>query len=143
VYRAILTSFLLLAAVSGNVLADCSQRTQIVNQDRGGERNNLRQELRGKTICATKNGERWQEDHRAGGQLWDYKKGPRDKMDPSAQVGTWETNGFGADTKVIYNYGSAGGTFSYTVHKNGGDSYSFCGDGGEITGTLQNARQCP
>ncbi|MCK7493622.1 MAG: VanZ family protein [Comamonadaceae bacterium] len=43
----------------------------------------------GKTMCASRGAERWQEIHRGGGVLVDYKKGPNDPVDPSTTVGTW------------------------------------------------------
>ena len=43
----------------------------------------------GKTACATRGSERWQEFHQAGGSLIDYKLGPTSTTDPSEKVGTW------------------------------------------------------
>jgi len=68
-------------------------------------------------------GDRWQEEHRSGGQLWDYKKGPAptEKVDPSKQVGTWSV----ASDTVIQSY-TGGPSFTWTVHDSGGGVYSFC-----------------
>ncbi len=35
--------------------------------------------------------DRWQEEHMANLQLWDYKLGPGHAIDPRKQVGTWST----------------------------------------------------
>jgi hypothetical protein len=84
--------------------------------------------LTGNTVCAMRGADRWQELHQAGGNLIDYKRGPADKIDPSEKVGTWSitANPAGNNANVVYNYG-AGGTYTYSVRSNGGNSYSFCG----------------
>ncbi len=85
--------------------------------------------LLGNTVCAVRGGDRWQEEHHAGGVLKDYKKGPTDKIDPTKQVGTWAVSGNGANTNVTYTYPPSGGSHSFTVWDNGGGSYSFCKGG--------------
>jgi hypothetical protein len=71
----------------------------------------------GKTACAVRGSERWQEFHQSGGSLIDYKLGPGSTTDPSEKVGTWlagkasRTNPLAT---VTYNYGS-GGTYAYAV----------------------------
>ena len=71
----------------------------------------------GKTACATRGSERWQEFHQVGGSLIDYKLGPTSTTDPSEKVGTWvagaasRTN---SQQTVTYNYG-LGGTYAYAV----------------------------
>jgi len=62
--------------------------------------------------------DRWQEQHRASSQLWDYKQGAS-TVDPTKQVGTWGISG----SVVTHTYGSS--PFSWTVHNNG-TFYSFC-----------------
>lgn len=82
--------------------------------------------LAGKTICASRGGDRWQEYHQAGGALIDYKKGPTDPVDPTKQVGTWTVTGNGSGTQVRYNYGQ-GASYTYKVHTIVQDaSYSLC-----------------
>lgn len=102
--------------------------TQVKGQD-------LTTLLSGKTVCASQGGDTWQEEHRGGGELWDYKRGPKDPIDPTEKVGNWSVSGTGAGTRVTHDYGS-GGSYSFTVweDKNGG-SYSFC-NGKEIPFTL-------
>ncbi len=70
--------------------------------------------------------DRWQEEHRAGGQLWDYKLGAGHPIDPSKQVGTWSL----AANAVTHAY-TGGPSFVWTVHSLDGSTYSFCtGQGG-------------
>lgn len=77
--------------------------------------------ITGNTVCATRGAEMWQEQHRAGGDLWNYKGGPGHPVDPSKQVGTWSI----ARNFVTYCY--TGGTcYSYSVHGSGFGPYSFC-----------------
>lgn len=83
--------------------------------------NALQTLINGNTVCATRGTERWQEQHRAGSQLWDYKRGPSDKVDPTKQVGTWVI----AANNVTYSY-TGGPSFTYSVHDNGNGTYSFC-----------------
>ena len=69
-----------------------------------------------------------QEQHRAGGQLWDYKKGPADRTDPSSQVGTWSIDKTPGDAKLVHTYGST--SYSWQLFKGDGDSYRLCGPNG-------------
>lgn len=134
----------LLAVTTGEVLADCSAATQVIHPPGPNQPNALQALLRGQTICAIRGSERWQEDHRAAGALWDYKKGPNDKVDPSKQVGTWDVTGRGTNTIVTYNYGEPP-TYSFTVHQNSDGTYSFCNTqtGEDVIGKLQDGRRCP
>ena len=110
---------------AGSALADCNS-TQV--QDTA-----LTTLLNGKLVCGRpgpgrttgKPTDRWQEEHLSGGQLWDYKKGVGDKIDPRKEVGSWSVSGTGTATRVNYTYGS---TYSYflSVHQNTGGTYSFC-----------------
>lgn len=116
-------------------IADCSPSSQVIDSD-------LENLINGNTVCANFGGDEWQEQHRAGGQLWDYKKGPSDSIDPSEQVGTWGI----ANNQVTYTYGS--NSYGYTVHdEGGGTSYTFCGVSGGapvITGAqLVTSASCP
>lgn len=108
-------------------MAACSTpaATQVKNGDLGVL-------LSGNTVCAVRNGERWQEEHHAGGVLKDYKKGPTDKIDPTKTLGAWTISGSGANTNVIYTYTGGGGSYPFTVWDNGGGSYSMCKAGGTL-----------
>lgn len=66
--------------------------------------------------------DRWQEQHRAGSQLWDFKQGAS-TVDPTKQVGSWAVSGTGAASQVSHTYGST--TYNWTVHNNG-THFSFC-----------------
>jgi len=75
--------------------------------------------LSGNTICTSDS----QEEHRSGNQLWDYKKGPSDPVDPTAQVGGWNIS----DTDVTYTYGD--NSYTFTLFKNptsAATPYTFC-----------------
>lgn len=105
------TSVFLLAGISGAAIAGCETNTRVT----GSALSNL---VSGNTVCATRGAERWQEQHRSGAQLWDYKKGS-DPVDPSKQVGTWVI----ASNNITYSY-TGGPSFTYSVHGSG--PYSFC-----------------
>ncbi len=138
-------TLLLASAATGEAMADCS-----TNRVAGG--NALRDLLRANTICVPEAGGGWnsQEEHHANGELWDYKLGNNDPVDPRKQVGTWSaTNGANARVSYIY-FGSPdtpSGPFQvYLKSGNLGEAgsiYDFCtGSGGApvVTGTLKGAR---
>ena len=109
--------------------------------------------LRGKTVCATRGGEKWQEFHKGPrgvpDNLIDYKKGPSDPVDPSEPVGSWTADGNG---HVIYDYGT-GGTYKFSIHHSDTvpGAYDFCttrshrGATPEVAGAilLQGQVACP
>jgi len=114
---------------AGQALAQCSAgagTTQVV----------LLSRLQGTTVCGRPGAnypgpggvgspDRWQEQHLAGGQLWDYKKGPGDAVDPSKQMGTWSVaNDTSASATITHSY-TGGPSFTYTVFNTGG-VLSFC-----------------
>lgn len=116
--------------------------------------------LAGKMACAAVGNERWQAWHSgtaAGGDLWDYKLGPSDPVDPSKKMGTYQiqfapqgakvSTGATVD-RVVYNYG-AGGSYSYAVCRIGGNVHALCGaaSGGRditnvIVGGTGNLQSC-
>jgi hypothetical protein len=118
--RLMITSLVLLAGISGGATAACTANTRVT----GGALDTL---IIGNTVCATRGAEKWQEQHRAGGALWDYKKGATDKVDPTKQVGTWGI----ARNEVTYSY-TGGPSYTYSVHGPAGGPYSFCTGGAEI-----------
>ena len=115
--RLIVTAVALLGCTSMNAMADCAS-PQIKGKD-------LSTLVTGNTVCANNGGDRWQEQHRGGGQLWDYKMGPSHAIDPSEQVGTWSING----NNVTYSY-TSGGSYTYEIHGPAGGPYTFCPVGG-------------
>jgi len=122
--RLMVTSIVLLAGISGEVMAACSdpQVTGVA----------LTTLIAGNTVCATRGGEQWQEQHRGGplaGALYDYKKGPSDPVDPTKQVGNWSI----AVDNVTYAY-TGGPSYTYSVHGPIGGPYSFCSGGAEVVG---------
>ncbi len=102
--------------------------------------------LGNKTVCASISAnERWQELHSGnttgGGPLTDYKRGPNDKVDKTAVVGSWSIVGNGSNTKVRYNYGS-GGTYEYTVCQVNATTLNFCGVTNILGATLSSSPPC-
>lgn len=93
---------------------------------------NLTNLIVGNTVCASLGSDRWQEQHRAGGELWDYKLGPNDPIDPTKRVGSWEIRAEGREFFLRHIYAS--GSYNYEVRGSGniGDLHSLCGsfDGG-------------
>ena len=93
--------------------------------------------LSGNTVCGRPasaypgpSTDRWQEQHRGGAQLWDYKRGPSDTVDPTERVGSWSiqpgTQGFPATVTHAYLGGSS---FAWAVYATGtgpAATYSFC-----------------
>jgi len=112
--RLMITSLVLLAGISGEATAACTANTRVT----GGALTAL---IAGNTVCATRGAEKWQEQHRGGAQLWDYKKGPPSpgNVDPTKQVGTWSIS----SNNVTYSY-TGGPSYTYSVHGSG--PYSFC-----------------
>lgn len=63
----------------------------------------------------------------SGGTVTDYKKGPLDKKDPSAPVGSYSVVG-NSGGQITYTY-TTGGTFVYSVwgtQTSGSGTYDFC-----------------
>jgi hypothetical protein len=70
-----------------------------------------------------------QEEHRSGGQLWDYKRGPSSTIDPPTQIGNWQlfnANGQSVQARVQYTYLGGGGGGTYKVYNNLDGTYDFC-----------------
>ena len=112
--RLMVMSIVLLAGFSGGSMAACETNTRVTG-------NALSTLISGNTVCATRGSEKWQEQHRAGGALYDYKKGPTDKVDPTKQVGTWSI----AANNVTYSY-AGGPSYTYSVHSPVSGVYDFC-----------------
>ncbi len=110
------TAAIVFAFAADGAVAACSG-TQIAG-------NGLTTLLTNNTICGSRGGERWQEEHIAGGVLKDYKMGPSDAVDPTKQVGSWSVDE--VLSQVTYQYGAS--TYVYEVWDNGGapNKYSFC-----------------
>ena len=112
--KSLLTALVLLVGTPSLAIAACTGSTRVT----GTALNTL---IEGNTVCATRGSEVWQEQHRAGGQLWDYKMGPGHPVDPTKQVGTWSIS----RSAVTYCY-TGGLCYSYSVHGPAGGPYSFC-----------------
>ena len=102
--------------------------------------------LLGNTVCGKEVGgtDQWQEEHRSGsgGELWERAKGPSDPVDPSHRVGTWTLDGTNGRPTVRYDY-TGGSSYTFSVHSNGGDNYSFCDGSTEVaTATIITSGGC-
>jgi len=97
----------------------------------GIQQSNVLTLVSGKTACASRGGDRWQEFHALNGDVIDYKLGPNDKTDPSSKVGTWVAVAAtrGSPQNVTYNYGP-GQVYSYAVCLPAGNAaagpFAFC-----------------
>ena len=67
-----------------------------------------------------------QEQHRSGGELWDYKMGSSDAIDPTVRVGDWSITGSDQNTVVNYAYPPGGTPSAYKVFDAGAGTYYFC-----------------
>lgn len=129
--RAMLTSIVVLAWISGEAMAVCSP--PYLNEAQ------LKSLLPGKTVCSpagcSGSSCKWQEHHQGStgpgtitGALLEW--GPAGPAEP---VGTWTITAaspsLGILPKVIHSYGS--NSYPYSVKDNGG-TYSFCGPNGEF-----------
>jgi hypothetical protein len=71
--------------------------------------------------------DRWQEQHRTGGALFDFKRGVGHPIDPEKLMGTYAFTGSGTTSEVTHTYGAL--TYNWRVFQNG-TVYSFCTAGG-------------
>jgi hypothetical protein len=116
---------LVLVFGTANVVADCSSSPQVAASV-----------LAGKSIDASGGGENWKESHCGSGKLW--KVGAGTAVDPAVEIGTWSVSG----NDVTYDYGT-GGSFTWTLHNDGGSTYFFCNGTSEVaSGTLGALGEC-
>lgn len=99
----------------------------------------------GRTMCAARAGERWQEFHQGvgGGALVDWKLGPGHAVDPTETVGTWSTDD--GNSLLTHSY-TGGPSYTWLVCINGGVlTLVSTGSAGTVSGvTLLNGQaQCP
>lgn len=91
--------------------------------------------LEGNTVCVPASNQpvmEAQEEHRAGGALWDYKRGPGHAVDPTTRIGTWTVGGTdGRGVFVRYDY-TGGSSYTYAVWNNGNGTHSFCSTTTEV-----------
>jgi len=131
--RMIVVAALMLWAVVGNAVAGCpgvGDPAHITD---------IEAVLNGNLVCGQAGSDKWQEEHRTDGVLWERAKGPSDPVDPSHQVGTWGvTNNNSTDAQVCYYY-SGGQSYCFALYDNGGGNYSFCNGGTEAaTGNVMS-----
>lgn len=112
---------ILVALWAGQASADCTTSPLLTGTK-------ITMMLSGKQVCASPGtgypgnpANRWQEEHMANGQLWDYKLGPTDPVDPRKQVGTWSVTG----DKITHTY-TGGQSYSYDVRMISPTQVSFC-----------------
>lgn len=128
-------ALLLTSVMASEVMAACDEKNQVKNSD-------LPNLLSGNTMCVS-NSDGWekQEEYLAGGELWDYKMGNTNKIDPRRKLGTWSASANGANSAVTYIYnafGQAVTTGPFKVYSTGGNGYDFCKGGAvEASATLK------
>ena len=74
--------------------------------------------LNDKYVCATRAQDTWQELHKSGGALWDWKLGPGSTMDRTKLMGSW--SGSATDGVVTHSYNGGGGSYTWRVCSIGG-----------------------
>jgi len=132
---------ILVGTVAGVARADCGSATQITDPL------TLFQTLGNNTVCVSNGSHGWesQEEHltvpdASGYQLFDYKRGTTDPIDPRKQVGSWSISTSDAGTVVTYLYSDGGqtsGPYSFAVHNNTDGTISFCSGAKEVVATLK------
>ena len=137
----LIASAALLGAIAAPAVADCGSTTQITDPLK------LFQTLGNNTVCVSNGSNGWesQEEHltvpdASGYQLFDYKRGNTDPIDPRKQVGSWSISTSDAGTAVTYLYtdgGQTSGPYSFTVHNNTDGTISFCSGAKEVVATLR------
>lgn len=131
------TGAVLLLGFSGNVFASCLD-TQMT--DSPPSTPTLTTVITNNTICATQGAEKWQEQHRPGGELWDYKQGPGHPVDPTEKVGTWSI----INNQIVHTYGST--SYSYNLHRRtgaGANAFTLCGPLTLDVTILRGQQRCP
>jgi len=132
----VLGALFFVAAIS-DAMAAAAPCSSIGNRLTAGE---ITGRFQNQLVCAQKMGaitgnDRWAEEHRSSGELWEQGKGTTSKVHPPTKVGTWKSvegtkvKGKSAnDDLVRYDY-SGGSTFNWSVfEKNvaGTKTYTFC-----------------
>jgi len=138
--RIVFLSFLLLGVALGNAIGAC-QGPRIGDQPNELERFIANNRLACGT--ATSGNDKWQEEHRADGVLFERAKGPNDPIDPSHQVGTWAienrvpADNSPADDFICYSY-SGGSRYCFRLYgqSNTPESISFCDAAGNEVATV-------
>ena len=129
--RAIVIGTMLVLASATGASADCTNNHQT---------GNFTTLISGTLICgrpgsgyAGNANDRWQEQHRADGTIWDHKLGVGNPVDPETQVGTWSVNQSAHQYTATYPSGS----FTYDLYQISGTTYSFCiGSSEQVRATI-------
>lgn len=96
----------------------------------------------GRTVCGVPGAsypgapsDRFQEEHLANGDLFDYKRGPGHPVDPREKVGTWSVGqGFAGVPGIVHSYASVAfnwAVFGPATNVAGTSVYSFCSGAAE------------
>lgn len=110
---------------------------------------NVQSLVSGRTLCAARGSDRWQEFHNggpSGGALIDYKLGASHAVDPTTTVGAWSAQN-GANSLLTHSY-TGGSSYPWMVCQVGTSSvYTLVSTGaaGTITGAtfLGGQVACP
>lgn len=126
-------------AVSGHAQTACQASTGVVQLSNA----QVSALLTGRTVCGLPGAnypgaqsDRFQEEHLANGDLFDYKRGPGHAVDPREKVGTWALGGSAVDVPVVVHRYGPSTVFVWTmfgpaVNTAGSSVYSFCSGNAE------------
>ncbi len=81
----------------------------------------ITQDLGNKTVCASYASDKWQEWHKNDGSIFEMGNTPGGEG-----VGGWSVSA-DPSAKIIYSYTGDPQPYSYTVCKEGSNTYHFCG----------------
>ena len=124
---------ILTTSASGLRAQDCTGNPAASNASQ------LQSLLNNTLVCAYKSdadpsdaNQRWSEEHRTGGDLWEFGPGSNSTIQPPGDVGSWgtSTSGTTGEPVVDYDYGT-GGSYSYQLREYPTPSptmYVFCTD---------------
>lgn len=103
--------------------------------------------LNGNTACVgTSAPFEAQEQHRSGFELWDYKLGEGNAVDPTKKIGTWSitpTPPSTAPGTISYTYDGSSTPYTYTVYNIGTSTYCFVGTSSVEVKVKSGIGSCP
>ena len=127
----IFSGVLLLAGFANTAVANCTSDPIVQGRP-------LEQLLSGSLVCGrpganypggASSPDRWQEEHHTDGELWDYKKGNGNAIDPRKKVGTWSfvrANDKGATAIQVTHSYTGGNSYTWDVRRGSSLKFSFC-----------------
>ena len=128
--RPALIAFVALVAAAGPAFAATCPTSNAYTELSASEITTL---LSGTTACYPAGGPYTNQEYLAGTALWDYKLGPSNSTDPSANIGSVSITG-PTPGEITYTYtGNPSSTFNYVIWglpARGPGNYDFCSPSG-------------